>query len=287
MTGIRMDKLLALIGLGLAASLAGVPRAQELPDKPPIHISLSASAQEAKTGYPVDFTLTIRNLSDEEVSVRYPLVPQMTVIPAFKDLATGKTFGPSVKWLVAPFSETFTIQPRESYQCAIYLEELFPSGMPPGSYEVWFKYNPGDRTWLETNRLQLRVHPLSKEDVEERAQARQVVHGNREERARRTLALREKYPNSKFLPGVRLESGIRRLKRKRHQDAENALQMVLDNPNASSYQKRQANFYMARSLRDRGELGKAIPFLEAVGTPWAAREAESLRRQIAATKGEK
>jgi hypothetical protein len=276
--------LLGLVSALIVVMAAGTPAQCAEPE---VSVSLSASRQEAKPCDPVEFRITIHNLSDRELSVLRPDVIHYSVVPKFEDSATGKPVGQQLLWSSWWVTDEVKIPAGKTYEYAFQIEQFFPLCLSPGSYEVWCEYTPDRMTRLQTDRIALKVQPLSDDEADEwQAVLGLIRRGESLDGICGSADFLRQHPTSRFRNMVRLSLGEKLLQMKLYWDAEKTLRAVLEDPECSAYHRDHANWYMALTLKAFGSVAEAVKFLEKIGTPDAMQEAAMWQADAAADPGD-
>ncbi len=132
---------------------------------------------EVKPFDPVVLKLTITNPSNQDVWALSPEFFPKTVLLSLRRTADGKLIPPQAEWLTIPIGDYITISPGKPYEVLLYLEELFPYGIPPGACDVRLQYTPDYKTWVETNSISLKIAPMSEEEKKELEEVEAILAG--------------------------------------------------------------------------------------------------------------
>jgi len=115
---------------------------------------------------PIILKMTITNKSAKEISVLYPSIIHRNVILSFRNKVSGEQIPDQVSWIAGRSSDFITIQQGRNYEALLYLEQIYPNGIPSGSYEIKVKYTPDYKTSLQTdsNSISLTIAPRSEDE---------------------------------------------------------------------------------------------------------------------------
>lgn len=228
---------------------------------------------------PVVLKLTISNLSKQDIPVLSPEFPPRTLLPFFQRKTDGKLVPPQVKWSASLIHDYINIPPGKTYEVLLYLEELFPLGIPPGAYDVRLKYTPDYKTWIQTNSILLEITPISNEDKKQFEEVLAILQGGIEWKAKRANRFFARVPNSRFTNMIRLEVAPSQMALRNFESAHNTLNLVIADQNATTFQKNQAYWRKGHLLKKTGKLEEAIKCMEKAQFRVAYRQAVKWKKE--------
>lgn len=212
---------------------------------------------EANSLDPVILKLIITNKSTKDISVLWPEFPGRTVVPNFRNKSDGKQIPPQVRWMRSGFSNDYiTIPQSKNYEVLLYLEELYPTGILPGSYEMQIQYYSGYKPWLQTNSISLTIAPQSEEEKKQLSDYIRVVRTGGAE-----LFLKEN-PESRFRSDVYIAIALNQEHLKNFDAASKAYDLIISDKKASTFQRNQAYWRKGHLLKKTGKLEEAIKCME-------------------------
>jgi tetratricopeptide (TPR) repeat protein len=208
---------------------------------------------------PIILKLTITNKSAKEISVLYPDFIGRNVILSFRDKVTGEQVPDQISWLAGRSSDFITIQQGRNFEALLYLEQLYPNGIPTGAYEIKIKYTPDYKTSIQTDSIYLTIAPQSENEKQYFANYIKFIQ---EDTENLELFL-QKNPVGQFREPLYQLIAQKQIRLKKYEDAISILDAVLSDKNATTYQKGQSLYIKARVLKDyMGNSKDAIQCLE-------------------------
>lgn len=252
---------------------------QVVPTDPNQKRTVLVSVNEAKPFDPIVLKLTISNLANQNILVLSPEFPSKTLSPFFRRTADGKLVPPQVKWSAGLINDYINILPGKTYEVLLYLEELFPFGIPLGAYDVRLKYTPDYKTWVETNGIPLNVAPMGEEEKKEFEEVEAILVAGfayKPEGVKRFLA---KHPNSRHRTLLRLEAARSLIALKEFDSASSVLNTIIADQTANSFKKNRAYWQKGHLLKKMGKLEEAIECMEKSKFRHAYRDAMKWKKE--------
>jgi len=231
------------------------------------------AAKQGVSFDPLILRLGINNPSGRELSVLWPEFPARTLVPLFQKTSDGKIIPPQVKWSAGLIEDSIRIPPGGTYEVLLYLEELFPLGIPPGTYNIRLKYTPDYKTWVQTNSVFLQITPISNEHKKQFEEVIAILQGGIEYKAKRANRFLARVPNSPFCNILRLEAARSQMVLRNFESASNTLDLVIGDQKSTTFQKNQAYWRKGHLLKKAGKLEEAIKCIEKSQLRTAYRDA--------------
>jgi len=232
-------------------------------------VSIKNCPDIVTSGQSINITIEIKSKVGKTLLIHAPSVPQKTL--CIELLRNGKS-QIQVKWS-GPFSpEEIKLEQGKTCTAEYDISRLTPLTLQPGTYNLIAlysptEYGPTDKTPIASNKIVFEVKPLPEEEIEPFQVYKKVVGaGEHVDVAELGKAFLKKYPNSTFSNQVRLETAFALRSLKKHGESIYFYKQVMESERAPIWMKQEAQWQMAHTLYEKGDIKNAIETLKTLST---------------------
>ncbi|NIA15995.1 MAG: hypothetical protein GWP08_18175 [Nitrospiraceae bacterium] len=276
----RISCVAALVLMVVGGAVSADETASKLAE-PQLGVKLSTAKNVVTAGENFDLHVTLKNLSDREVTVS-PLQPfaRLRIIVESEE---GKLLRPQ-RMVIVLAEPDVTLRPAQQLQRELDICIWFPRGLYAGSFKIHISYQP-DRNrvgMIESNVVEVEVKARTAEQENEYQDFAAILRASGDEAIEKCNQFLKQHKGSMFEPRVRLALAAWCSTLKQFEKVHESLGTEFAQASPTKREQISGLYFRIRVFCKSGKLQEALTLAESIDEVWAKYKAESLRGKLKA-----